>query len=282
MAIGAYVAAVLTYPVRLKASRLPGYPDWLHQFEMPFAAALVAGGLAAALVAVLVGLPVLRLRGHYLAVATLGLTVAVQVSLLNLVDFTRGGQGLSGIPGLSDLWWIFGAVVLTIAVTARLVHSRFGRALRAIRDDWTAAQMAGIHVARTRIVGFATSAFFAGVAGGLLAHLLRILTPSQFSFNAVFLGLAMMILGGMGSITGSVVGAAVMTIVPQYVIPLEGGGRVLGLDLPPLPGLTQVVIAIILVAVMLVRPHGITGRWELTSQAAARGLSSVLRRRGST
>jgi branched-chain amino acid transport system permease protein len=142
--------------------------------------------------------------------------------------------------------------------------------------------MAGIHVARTRIVGFATSAFFAGVAGGLLAHLLRILTPSQFSFNAVFLGLAMMILGGMGSITGSVVGAAVMTIVPQYVIPLEGGGRVLGLDLPPLPGLTQVVIAIILVAVMLVRPHGITGRWELTSQAAARGLSSVLRRRGST
>lgn len=273
MAIGAYTAAVLAYPVRLKASRLPGYPDWLHGIEVAFPAALLAGGLSAALVAILVGGAVLRLRGHYLAVATLGLTVIVQVSILNLVDYTRGGQGLSAIPGYSNLWWIYGAVVLTIYVVYRLVHSRFGRALQAIRDDWTAAQMTGINVTRTRLYGFAVSAFFAGIAGGLLAHLLRILTPTQFSFSAIFLGLTMMILGGMGSITGSVIGAVIMTILPQYIIPLEAGGTLLGVTLPSLPGLTQVVVALILVGVMLLRPHGITGRWELTSHTLSAGLS---------
>jgi branched-chain amino acid transport system permease protein len=282
MAIGAYTAAVLTYPVRLKASRLPGYPDWLHSFEMPFVLALACGGLAAAIAALLVGLPVLRLRGHYLAVATLGLTVIVQVSILNLVDFTRGGQGLSAIPGHSNIWWIFGAVVLTIYVVQRLVRSRFGRALQAIRDDWIAAQTAGINIVRTRLTGFVISAFFAGLAGGLLAHLLRILTPTQFSFNAVFLGLTMMILGGMGSITGSVAGAIIMTLLPQYIIPLEAGGTLLGHAIPGLPGLTQVVTALILVLVMLLRPHGLVGRWELTSQAILNGLSFLRTRLAGT
>lgn len=273
MAIGAYTAAVLTYPVRLKASRLPGYPDWLHSFEMPFVLALGCGALAAGIAALLVGLPVLRLRGHYLAVATLGLTVIVQVSILNLVDFTRGGQGLSAIPGYSTIWWIFGAMLLTIYIVQRLVHSRFGRAMQAIRDDWIAAQTAGINIVRTRLTGFVISACFAGLAGGLLAHLLRILTPTQFSFSAVFLGITMVILGGLGSITGSVIGAIIMTLLPQYIIPLEAGGRLLGLTIPGLPGLTQVVTALILVLIMLLRPHGLVGRWELTSHAILNGLS---------
>src|SRR5262245_6652680 len=206
MAIGGYTAAILTYPVAMKVSRVPGYPDWLLQLQMPLLPALLIGALVAAAVAVLVGWPVLRLRGHYLALATLGLTVIVQVAIVNLVDYTRGALGLSGIPGLVNLWWIAGFLVLTIFVVYRLVHSRFGRALRAVRDDYVAAQMSGVNVARTRLIGFTIAAFFAGIAGGLLGHLLRILTPGQFSFNAVFLGVAMMILGGMGSITGSIIG----------------------------------------------------------------------------
>jgi branched-chain amino acid transport system permease protein len=264
MALGGYTAAVLTYPIALKVARLPGYPDWLQQTELPFLPALLVGGIVAAVAAVLVGWPVLRLRGHYLAVATLGLTVIVQVSLINLVDYTRGALGLSGIPRLSNLWWIYGSLVVTVYVVYRLVHSRFGRALRAVRDDYVAAQMSGVHVARTRLIGFTVSAFFAGIAGGLFGHLLQILTPGRFSFNAVFIGVAMMILGGMGSITGSILGAAVMTILPQFIIPLERGGSFLGFEVPALSGLTQIVIALILIGVMLVKPTGLAGAREFS------------------
>jgi branched-chain amino acid transport system permease protein len=264
MALGGYAAAILTYPVAMKSSRIPGYPDWLLQLQMPFLPALLIGGLVASVAAILVGWPVLRLRGHYLAVATLGLTVIVQVAIVNLVDYTRGALGLSGIPRLSNLWWIAGFLVLTIFVVYRLVHSRFGRALRAVRDDYVAAQMSGVNVAHTRLIGFTIAAFFAGIAGGLLGHLLRILTPGQFSFNAVFLGVAMMILGGMGSITGSIVGAVIMTILPQFIIPLERGGNVFGIDIPALNGLTQIVTALILIGVMLVRPGGLAGSAEFS------------------
>ncbi|MFM9845071.1 MAG: branched-chain amino acid ABC transporter permease [Dongiaceae bacterium] len=267
MAIGGYTAAILTYPVAMKASRIPGHADWLLQLQMPYLPALLIGGLAAAFVAILVGWPVLRLRGHYLAVATLGLTVIVQVAIVNLRDYTRGALGLSGIPALTNLWWIAGFVVLTIYVVYRLVHSRFGRALRAVRDDYLAAQMSGVHVARTRLIGFTVAAFFAGIAGGLLGHLLRILTPGQFSFSAVFLGVAMMILGGMGSVTGSILGAIIMTILPQLIIPFEGGGSFLGLQIPALNGLTQIVTALILIAVMLVRPAGLAGAREFSWRA---------------
>ncbi len=267
MALGGYVAAILTYPIAMKATRIPGYPDWMLQIQLPFLPALLIGGMVASLVAILVGWPVLRLRGHYLAVATLGLTVIVQVAIVNLRDYTRGALGLSGIPGLTNLWWIAGFVVLTIYVVARLVHSRFGRALRAVRDDYLAAQMSGVDVARTRLIGFSIAAFFAGIAGGLLGHLLRILTPGQFSFSAVFLGVAMMILGGMGSITGSILGAVIMTILPQFIIPFERGGNVLGFEIPALNGLTQIVTALILIAVMLVRPAGLAGAKEFSWQA---------------
>jgi branched-chain amino acid transport system permease protein len=281
MAIGGYAAAILTYPVAMKAMRIPGYPDWMLQLQMPFLPALLIGGLAASLVAIAVGWPVLRLRGHYLAVATLGLTVIVQAVIINLVDFTRGSLGLSGIPGLTNLWWIAGCLLLTVYVVHRLVHSRFGRALRAVRDDSVAAQMSGVHVARTRLIGFTVAAFFAGIAGGLLGHLLRILTPGQFSFNAVFLGVAMMILGGMGSTTGAILGATIMTILPQLIIPFERGGDVLGFEMPALNGLTQIVTALILIGVMLVRPAGLAGAKEFSWRAifgsprAGKGSGSV-------
>src|SRR5215470_4017442 len=283
MAIGGYTAAILTYPVAMKSFRIPGYPDWLLQLQLPFLPALLIGGAAASLAAILVGWPVLRLRGHYLALATLGLTVIVQVAIINLVDYTRGALGLSGIPGLTNLWWIAGFLVLTIYVVYRLVHSRFGRALRAVRDDYVAAQMSGVHVARTRLIGFTIAAFFAGIGGGLLGHLLRILTPGQFSFPAVFIGVAMMILGGMGSITGSIVGATIMTILPQFIIPLERGGPFLGVELPALNGLTQIVTALILIGVMLVKPEGLFGAKEFSWRAllglprAGEGSGSVRR-----
>jgi branched-chain amino acid transport system permease protein len=280
MAIGGYTAAILTYPVAMKSMRIPGYPDWMLQLQLPFLPALLIGGLAASLIAILVGWPVLRLRGHYLAVATLGLTVIVQSAIVNLVDYTRGSLGLSGIPGLTNLWWIGAFLVLTIYIVYRLVHSRFGRALRAVRDDYVAAQMSGVHVARTRLIGFAIAAFFAGVAGGLLGHLLRILTPGQFSFSAVFLGVAMMILGGMGSITGSILGALIMTILPQFIIPLERGGSILGFEVPALNGLTQIVTALILIGVMLVKPAGLAGAREFSWRPLL-GLSRQSKRGGS-
>src|SRR5262245_5961530 len=179
MALGGYAAAILTYPVAMKSFRIPGYPDWLLQLQVPFLPALLIGGLVASLAAILVGWPVLRLRGHYLAVATLGLTVIVQVAIINLVDYTRGALGLSGIPGLTNLWWIAGFLILTVYVVYRLVHSRFGRALRAVRDDYIAAQMSGVHVARTRLIGFTHAVFFAWIGGRRRGRLQCLLTVGQ-------------------------------------------------------------------------------------------------------
>jgi len=127
---------------------------------------------------------------------------------------------------------------------------------------------AGIILAANALVKDAmTRQLLAGIAGGLLGHLLRILTPGQFSFPAVFIGVAMMILGGMGSITGSIVGATIMTILPQFVIPLERGGPFLGFELPALNGLTQIVTALILIGVMLVKPEGLFGAKEFSWRA---------------
>lgn len=255
MAIGGYLAAVLTMPLTSKTLQLAEAPGWLQDLVVPFPVATVIGGLLAATVALPVGLVVLRLRGHYLAVATIGLLVVVQGIAINWQSVTRGARGLSGLEQSTDIWWAFGWAGVTVFVVWRLAYSPFGRAMVAVRDDSLAAASRGVKVFKTRLTAFVVSAFFAGVGGSLLAHQITAVSPSTYSFDVTFLIIIMLVIGGMGSVTGSVVGAVIMTVVPVVLRDIERD-----LDIV---GASQLVIAAALIAFMIFRRQGLLGTHEL-------------------
>ncbi|MCS7259750.1 MAG: branched-chain amino acid ABC transporter permease [Anaerolineae bacterium] len=260
MSIGAYLSAVLTLPPASKASMMPQLPMWLSQLEVPFVLATILGGLLAALVAAVVGIPVLRLRGHYLAVATLGLMVIVRVVAINWTAVTRGAKGINGLPAFTNLWWVFGWALVTVYVIWRLVNSSYGRAMIAIREDATAAAARGVNVTAHRMLAFCVGAFFAGIAGALWGHLITAITPHSFSFLITFNVVVMLVVGGMGSISGSILGATVMTLVPEFLRHVETN---LSLGGHPLYGLSQIIIAVTITLVMIFRRQGLLGGREV-------------------
>lgn len=255
MAIGGYASALLTMPLAARALQLADLPEWFREFATPFPLATVLGGLLAALVALPVGMVVLRLRGHYLAVATLGLLFIVKSVASNWEPVTRGARGLSGLDAATNVWWAFGWAVITVFVVWRMVHSPFGRSMIAVRDDSVAAASRGVRVLRVRLIAFVLSAFFGGIGGALLAHQLTAITPETFSFDLTFLIVIMLVIGGQGSVTGSIIGAIIMTIVPVFLRDFE---RQLGL-----PGISQIIIAAGLIAFMIFRRQGLMGYHEL-------------------
>lgn len=260
MAIGAYTSALLTLPAATKVAMNPGLPGWMQQTTAPFVVATIAGGVLATLVAVVVGVPVLRLRGHYLAVATLGLMVIVRVLANNWQTVTRGARGINGLPAHTNIWWAYGWAIVTVYVVWRLVHSPYGRAMIAIREDELSAAARGVRVFPTRLLAFAAGAFFAGAAGSLWAHQITAITPSSFSFTITFNLIVMLVVGGMGSITGSVAGAVLLTILPELLRRVETTLAVGGI---PLYGLSQIVIALLAAATMIYRRQGLFGGMEV-------------------
>ena len=254
MAIGGYLAAILTFPANRKGFMLPDLPEIVAAQEWLLLPSLLVGGLGAALTAALVGFPVLRLRGHYLAVATLGFIIIVQVLIRRFDGFTRGALGLSGIPKLTDLWWVYGGAVVTVFVCWRVKHSSLGRTMLAIRENELAAACAGIPLARTRLTAFILGAFFAGVAGGLWAHLVTNLTPTSFSIMLAFNLVVMVVVGGSGSLTGAVLAAVGLTFLTQALRPVE---QALGTY-----GLAQIAVALLLIAIVIFAPKGLFGSRE--------------------
>ncbi|WP_062228487.1 branched-chain amino acid ABC transporter permease [Aureimonas frigidaquae] len=254
MMVGGYTAAILTFPAARKAMMMPALPDAVAGIEAPFIVATLAGGMLAALVALISGFPVLRLKGHYLAVATIGLIVILRVVVNNADGVTRGAIGISGIPRLSTLPWIFGWALLTLFVLWRLKHGAPGRALMAIRENELAAAAIGVDRAAGRMKAFVLGAFFAGVGGALWAHLVTNLTPASFGIPLAFMLVAMVVIGGSGSLIGAAVAAIALSIVGEVMRPIE---RDLGAY-----GLMQITIALTLIAVMLLRPSGLFGGGE--------------------
>lgn len=203
MAIGAYVSAVLTV-----------YTD------VPFPVSLLVGALSAALIAWLLGLPVLRLRDVYLAIATLGFGEIVRIIAVSFDKFTGltllgGAQGLSGIPKLTTPWALLAALAVAIYFLIQFHRSRAGRALAAIRRDENAAASMGIDVFRYKMLAFVLGAFVAGLAGGFSAHLTRFVGPNEFGFNQAVNILAYVVLGGVTHWAGALLGAAILTILPE-------------------------------------------------------------------
>jgi len=254
MLVGGYVAAILTFPPSRKGFMLPALPKWLAGVEWPLFPATIAGALAATVVALVAGFPVLRLRGHYLAVATLGLIIILRVVINNADGLTRGALGLNGIPRHTDLWWILGWLAVTLFVCWRLKHSSVGRSLMAIRENEMAAACMGVRRARARLAAFALGGFFAGAAGALWAHLLTNLTPGSFGIMLAFMLVVMVVIGGSGSLVGAAVAAIAITLLGEFLRPVE---QMMGAY-----GLVPILVAILLIATLLLRPQGFFGSAE--------------------
>ncbi|REJ33912.1 MAG: branched-chain amino acid ABC transporter permease [Bacillota bacterium] len=231
MAIGAYTAGILA--TKGGAAFLP---------------AVLAGGVAAAFFGFVVGLPTLRLRGDYLAIATLGFGEIVRIAILNL-DITGGAFGLRGIPRLTNLPIVIIAVLLTYVILHSLIRSRVGRAFIAIREDEVAASAMGIETTRMKVTAFVLAAFFAGVAGGLYAFWFRFISPGSFGFLLSIEILSMVVLGGLGNLLGSVLGAGFITYLPEL----------LRTSVPAVAQHRMVFYGALLVLAMIVRPNGLLG-----------------------
>jgi len=250
MAIGAYFSAFLTY--FYFTTYADKYPAAQHAL---FVVALLAGGLLAAVAGYLVGLPSLRLRGDYLAIVTLGFGEIIRVLILN-IEKIGGARGFSGIPRWSNFFWVYFFAGLTVLISWRLVRSSVGRAFLAVREDQIAAEAMGVDTTKYKVKAFVIGSFWAGVAGGLFAHYQMYLNPTAFTFLRSFELVVMVVLGGLGSISGSIIAAVVLTILPEL---LRMTKEVLHTDKDP----RMVIYSITLIVLMLTRPQGLLGRREL-------------------
>ena len=246
MAVGAYTSAMISL------SWQP-FSGVLQILNFPLYA--VAGGLVAAAAGFVVGMPSLRLRGDYLAIVTLGFGEIIRVVLLNM-NVVGGARGLYGIPGNTDFLACFHAFFwagTTVLLLWRLVRSTYGRAFLSVREDEIAAECMGINTTRTKVMAFVISSFFAGSAGSIFAHTTNSLNPASFQFVKSVDVVIMVVLGGMGSLTGSIVGAVLVTILPEALRPLQ---EYTGVDL------RMVIYSLALILMMILRPSGLLGSRE--------------------
>ncbi|MFH1852429.1 MAG: branched-chain amino acid ABC transporter permease [Candidatus Neomarinimicrobiota bacterium] len=248
-AVGAYTSTLLALNY--------GLSPWIG---------LLIGAVFAGLFGIVIAMPALRLKGDYLAIATFGSGVIVYNIAKNWVSLTRGPMGLPGIPGfsifgyqLNSIWsyllLVAVFVFLTYFIIRRIVDSPFGRILRGIREDEIAVQALGKDVNRHKILVFVIGAFFAGIAGSLYAHYITFIDPSSFTVMESITILLMVVFGGMGSLRGSFIGAAVLVILPELL-------RFLGLPSSIAAPLRQMIYGLLLVLLMLKRPQGILGKFQ--------------------
>jgi branched-chain amino acid transport system permease protein len=247
-AIGAYVAACISVYGGNGFHSLTHFLPGDVQDAALLILAVFAGALAASLAGLLVGIPSLRLRGDYLAIVTLGFGEIIRVLILN-VDAVGGARGFIGIPKLSNFFWVFGGVTLTVLTIRNLVRSGYGRALLSIREDEIAAQAMGIPVTRYKVMAFVISAAFAGLAGGLFGHFTMYLHPNSFTFVKSFEIIIMIALGGLGSLPGAILGAILITVLPELFREFSE--------------YRMVIYSLALILIMIFRPQGLFGRGNL-------------------
>ena len=240
MAVGAYVGVVCT-----------------TNFGLPLIAALLIGAAAAGLLGFMIGLPTLRLRGDYLAIATLGLGEIIRIVIMN-IEYVGGAAGFKGIKHLTDFTWVFFVMLFTLFFIKNFVNSSHGRACISIRENEIAAEAMGVNTTKYKVMAFTIGAAFAGVAGGLFAHQFYLISPNSFTFMASFNYLIMVVLGGLGSITGSIAGAFVVTFISAA--------------LAAWPEFRMIIYALALILLMFYRPQGLFGYMELTNMRPIRHL----------
>ena len=264
MALGAYTSAILTLPLREKGDYLPNLPGWLAGVHLDnqlgpipvgFLLATLIGGALVAMLAWLVGRVLMRLSGHFVAVATLGFLVIVRVVLFNADSFTRGSRTFSNVAPYTNLWWAGAWALVAVYVVWRLKRSPYGREMLAQREDRVAAQSIGIRVMEPRLLAFVVGAFFSAVAGALYAHFITSFSPTVFYFDLTFRVITMLVIGGMGSVSGSLIGAVAITILAEGLRRIE--------DTSLLYGMSQIILAVIFLLIITFRRGGLLGQREV-------------------
>jgi branched-chain amino acid transport system permease protein len=232
MAVGAYMGAVMTVKLGL-----------------PFFVAILAGAVAAGILGFFIGLPTLRLSGDYLAIATLGLGEIIRITILN-ISYVGGASGFMGIPRYTNFTWAFFIMLLVLMFIKNFVNSSHGRACISIRENEIAAEAMGVDTTKYKVLAFTLGAAFAGVGGALFSHYFYIAHPASFTFMRSFDILTMVVLGGLGSISGSITGAILLTFVSAA--------------LASYPEWRMVIYSLLLIVLMLYRPQGLFGNKELS------------------
>jgi branched-chain amino acid transport system permease protein len=250
MAIGAYTSAYVTANIGDRVHSVLSFLPSAARDGALLLIGLAAGALLAAIAGFFVGVPSLRLRGDYLAIVTLGFGEIIRVFILN-IDAVGGARGFSGIPKIANFFWIYLFAALTIVVVYRIVHSSFGRTLIAIREDEIAAEAMGVDTTRSKVISFVVSSAMAGIGGGLFGHYLMYLHTNSFTFLKSIEIIIMIVIGGLGSITGSVLGAVL------YISLTEGFRE--------FAQYRMILFSLMLVIIMIVRPQGILGHREFAS-----------------
>jgi branched-chain amino acid transport system permease protein len=259
MGVGAYTSAALT-TLWLPTLQIPFFTSGIGQIIF-FLFAILTGGAAAGFAGFLVGVPSLRLKGDYLAIVTLGFGEIIRIFILN-IESIGGARGLISIPQFTNHYWIIGVAVVACVWLHRIIQSIPGKQFMAVRDDETATSAMGLSTTRIKVRSFVFASFFAGVAGALFAHYISYLNPSIFNFNYSFQIVAMVVLGGMGSLSGSVMAAILLTMLLEVLRPLQELTG--GIDF------RMVIYAVVLIVLMLTRPEGMFGRreiWNLFSRS---------------
>lgn len=229
MAIGAYAATLLYL-----------------KLNIPFLICLISGAIIAAFFGFIIGVPTLRLKGDYLAIATLGFAEITKNLLLNM-KITGGPMGLRGIPQKTNIFIVYGSVFLVVYSLNKIINSRVGKSFIAIREDELAAEAMGINTTYYKIISFSIGAFYAGIAGGLYAFFFRYINPSEFGFSRSIEILCMVVLGGMGNMYGSILGATIITVLPELLRSVS----------PAISQYRMVFYGLCLVILMIIRPEGI-------------------------
>ncbi len=264
MGIGAYAAGIVAVPSAAKELLLPDLPTALQGIQLDLIPAVLVGGLAAVVFALLTGPMMLRLSGTAAAIMTFGLLVIVNDLLRNADAFTRGSQTFSGVPYRATVVAVFGTLLAVTALSALYKWTSPGLKARAVRDDAPGAEAAGVWPGGTRISAFVLSAFITGVGGALWAHLVTAYSPNSFFVAQTISIIAMLILGGVASVAGALIGATVMTVALELLRNVESGFSLGSLDVSPVRGITQLLLGASLILLLRWRSAGIAGQRELS------------------
>ncbi len=262
MMVAAYTTALLTLPVSYKKAVLH-LPSWLEGLQVAFPVAIILAGLLAVVASVILLLPAFRLQGQYFILASMGINIVMGNLAENLRGLTHGDMGLRNIPAYTNIWWAYGILVLVIFFIYRLMQSRYGRALRTIAKDQTLAAVMGINVVRYKILSFAVGSFITGIGAALWVHLVLTMNPKAFGLVYVFHVVAMLAIGGIGTISGTLLGVTILTVGAELLAPLQEGITLLGVHIPPVFGLVNVLMALLLIVIMIYRPRGLVGGREI-------------------
>ncbi len=266
VAIGAYVVAILTVDAEgmIYQYDIEDPSPWILGMQANFIWALLLAGILSFLLALSLSFPVFRVRGDYLAIVTLGFGFIIRILAINSPEITNGSLGINDIPDYPNyLYWTMGAAIFTVTAILNIIYSKYGRAMKAVRDDEDAATAMGIDTFKIKTLAFSTSAFFEGIGGGLLAALLTSISPDLFTFFLTFQLLIIIVLGGLGSTTGAILGTIVVMAGLEWMRFLDEPMNFMGIETDGLPGMRMVVFSLILIIVMLFAREGLMGKKEL-------------------